>query len=440
MKKEITLTNSSLFYNDTNLTDLAKKYGTPLKITFLDLIRKRVNELTQVFNKVIEENNYRGNFIYLNANKANYGALEIEESYTYAKGLETSSSYDLSLTKAIFDKYNDKEKMIVCNGFKDERYLSEIIDMANKGYNIVAIIDSYSEYEVYANTTFSHPLEIGLRIHMPSLYSEGEDIQNDRFGLLDSEFKTIVEDVKNHPSLVLSTIHFHQRGFDYEKDKFMENIRECFEKYYVYAKKRVSSVINFDMGGGTPLPVDSVFDYQAWAKLLVDYLAIACQKNDITEPNIISENGKYSVKDSVVNIYKVVGVKNTDVYPWYLLDGSLLIALPEMYALGEEIMVRPINNLDKKMIRARLGGITCDCDDIFYDHKLGYMELPEESKDLLIACIGTGSYQNSMNGKGGTHHCLLPEEIDLVKDGEKEFLRHPLQTIEEMKTILKFTK
>ena len=98
----------------------------------------------------------------------------------------------------------------------------------------------------------------------------------------------------------------------------------------------------------------------------------------------------------------------------------------------------PISNLGKPMIKTRLGGITCDCDDVFFDHKKGYIELPN-SDNLYIGLIGTGSYQNSMNGKGGVHHCLLPEEKDLVvytENEERVVVRKELQTVEDILKII----
>jgi arginine decarboxylase len=199
------------------------------------------------------------------------------------------------------------------------------------------------------------------------------------------------------------------------------------------------SVINFDFGGGTPLPVDGKFDYDAYAKSILNHIIDLCKKNDVKIPNLIGENGKYSQKDSTVNIYKVVGTKNTGKYPWYIVDSSLLIAMPEMYALGEPILVKPINNLDKKMVKARLAGITCDCDDVYFNKETGYFLIPECDDDL-IGLLGTGSYQNSMNGKGGVHHCMLPEEKDVIifdKNGKEIVkVRKELQTIENIYDLL----
>ena len=451
-KKDIKIIDGTMYYHGYNLEELASTFKTPLKITFLDIIKERVLNLKNTFDKVIKEENYSGKFIYLNANKANYGALELKEALFASDGLETSSFLDLSLSYELVSKYA-KDKLLFSNGFKDDNYLAEILKVGDNNQNYTCIIDSLDEYEFLVKN--ASKLNVGLRVHLPALYTEeGDVIKNDRFGLMKNEVDYILDDLSKHSNLTLTTIHFHQRGFDFEKDKFLENINKAFDIYYVKAKKKYDSVVNFDIGGGTPLPTYTDFDYYKWAKLLIVTLKEACAKASIDNPNIISENGKYSVKDSTINIYKVVGYKETDrdfnnpssskeFYHWYILDGSLLIALPEMYALGEDILIRPINNLTDVQVKARLSSITCDCDDTYLIKDKGYILMPKKSsKAQYVACIGTGSYQNSMNGKGGVHHCLLPEEKDLVvytKDNKVNYLvRSELQSYDDIKKLIKF--
>lgn len=442
MKKEMAIVEDEIHYAGYSLVDLAKKYGTPLRVSFLNVIKDHVLDLKKAFSMAIDANNYNGKFIYVNANKANYEYKEVKTAYDYGDGIETSSYYDLLLSSEIADKV----RPIVCNGIKGDDYLDKIVSIVKEGYNVINILDSKIEYIKLKEKAQAANVvvNVGCRIHISALYAEENDpVTDDRFGMMDDEFEYILKDIKNNKNLLLSTIHFHQRGFDFEKDKFFENFEKVFV-YYLKAAKELDTVCNFDMGGGTPLPVNYTFDYVAWADMIIKELQRLAKKNNIKEPNLISENGKYGQKDSTVNIYEVVSIKNTCNYPWYVCDGSLLIAMPEMYALGEEILVLPINNLKKETLQGRLSSITCDCDDILYDKQKGYFDLPkfEYGKEKqYIAIFGTGSYQNSMSGKGGWHHCLLPEETDLVIDLDgKEYLRHSLQTIDDVKKLICFEK
>lgn len=432
MKKLRDVKNGELYYNGYNLTELAKRYGTPLKITFLDVITEHITSLKKEFNDAINKTGYQGKFYYLNANKANYSKEEIETSFIAGDGLETSSYYDLLLTLKMFDKHPSfKNKLIVSNGLKLNDYLDEIIKAHLDGFNIIDIIDDLNEYEYLKNKNL--PIKVGFRVHLSSLYES--EVPDDRFGLREDEINYILEDIKN-TKLVLTTIHYHQRGFDYEEDKFKENLLKAFN-YYLKSKKLYDTVNNFDIGGGMPLPISEDFDYSSFINTTLNYLKDLCIKNNVEMPNLIGENGKFSQKDSTVNIYKVVGVKNTGLYPWHIINGSLLIALPEMFALGEPILVTPINNLNKDMVKVRLAGITCDCDDVLFDREKGYFEMPD-SNDNYLGLIGTGSYQNSMNGKGGVHHCLLPEERDIVISNDKITVRNELQSIDDIYRLIHF--
>ena len=442
MKKEIKVINNELLYNGYSLTSLARKYGTPLRVSFLGVIKDHVCELKDAYQKAIKNNNYDGKFIYVNANKANYEYHEVKTAYDAGDGIETSSYYDLLLSKEI----STKDRPIICNGIKGDDYLDEIVKLSKEGYYIIDILDSYEEYLTLKEKAIKacEIVEVGCRIHIPSLYpEEGSPITDDRFGMMEDEFLSIINDIKETRALKLTTIHFHQRGFEFEKDKFVENLEKVLI-FYDKAASTLDTVCNFDMGGGTPLPTDYSVNYEEFADLVIKELMKLTDKYHVKHPNLISENGKYSQKDSTVNIYKVVSVKKTCDVPWYVLDGSLLIAMPEMYALGEEILVEPINNLDHLTLKGRLSSITCDCDDVLYDKKKGYFDLPQfdiKKENQYVAILGTGSYQNSMAGKRGWHHCLLPEEIDVVIDTDgNEFVRNPLQSFEEVKKLINFKK
>lgn len=436
----------SIVPSNVSLMELVKKYGAPLKITFLDNIKEKVVNLKKTFDKAIKQNQYNGKFFTVNANKANYESVGIETAIKAGDGVECSSYYDLLLTKDILLKLGLKNKsLLLCNGYKTLDYVNEIIASKNEGWDIIPIIDCEEEFLSYKNAKLSSPMNVGIRVHLCSQYpEEGNPITDDRFGVLESEFDFIINELKNCKNLVLTTIHFHQRGFEFEEDKYIINLQKSFLNYYVKASKIFKSLNYFDMGGGTPLPESNDFDYDYWANLTIKTIKNMCDKENIAHPNLISENGKYNRKNSVVNIYEVIKVKYTDpIYPWYIVDGCLLIAMPEYYALGEPMKIVPINHLDKKFIKARLCGISCDCDDVFYEKDKGYIALPklENNEHLYIAIMGTGSYQDSMNGKGGIHHCLIPEEKDLIiytnEKGEViEKLQSGLQSIEQIKRLV----
>ena len=431
MKKIEKIEGPNLYYESFNLEELAKKYGTPLKVVFLDNIKNRIQDLQNSFSLAIEKNNYKGSFIYAVANKANYSSEALITSAIYSNSVEVSSHYDLCITQKLYNiaKIN-KNKLIICNGYKPKNYLDKIIEMMEQGFNILNIIDSVNEYEILREKKIA--INVGIRINLKSLYSNDD---NDRFGLTKNEIDYMVEMLKKDKLIRLTTIHFHQRGIHYYNEKFYQNLKYVIENHVVAIAKEIPTLANIDLGGGTPLPVYEDFDYDSWADGIIKFL----QSYEINL-NVILENGRYTFKDSTVNIYEVIGKKETtrDV-PWYIIDGSLLVAMSECFEVGEDLKVAPINLLNNEVVKAKLAGVTCDCDDVFFDKENGHLLLPkiEANQTLYIGLLGTGSYQESMSGRNGVHHCLLPEEKRIVIKNKEINLVNELQKVSDILRLIK---
>lgn len=438
MKSIIKEKNSQIEYYGYNLVDLAEKYGTPLKIQFIDVIKDQIVNLKNTLDKAIADNDYEGKFIYSTANKASYCAESIITSSTYSDAVEVSSYNDLCLTEKIYEIGNiSHNKMIICNGIKEKHYRDKIIELATKNFNMLDIIDSVDEFD-YLEENAKSNINVGLRVNLKSLYGHAE---SDRFGLTKEDFVVLEEKIEKAKNLTCTTIHYHQRGFEYEDDKFYQNLTIALENYFIPMSKKFKTIKNMNLGGGTPLPTFHDFDYEPWADKLIKFF-----KFHNLNCNIIFENGKYTFKDSIVNIYQIVQTKNTNKdFCWYVINGSLLLAMAEKYAVGEDLVVAPINLLNKKLVKAKLAGVTCDCDDTYYDHELDGLMLPEINNDkLYIGILGAGSYQEVMNGRNGIHHCLLPEERRVAiysKDGKVyETLINDLQSPEDLFEIMKCNK
>ena len=187
----------------------------PLKVTFLGFNKEReFQNLQNVFDKVIKKLNYNGKFVYVNANKANYGVEEIEAAYECSDGLECSSYHDLLLTRDIVLRNKTMHpdylsRPIICNGFKKMDYINEIADLSEKGFNIITIIDNQDEYNTYKNLQLTKKLKVGVRVHLHALYAEEDEVvKNDRFGVTEEEYQYILKDIVNYPMLDFKVYSF----------------------------------------------------------------------------------------------------------------------------------------------------------------------------------------------------------------------------------------
>ena len=167
--------------------------------------------------------------------------------------------------------------------FVGEYLIYEDIIPAETDSDIVApvsksILDTDLLYVLFTSGSTGVPKGVGIRHRSVIDYI---DWVTSEFGISEEDFNYILKDIGN-TKLVLTTIHFHQRGFDYEEDKFTLNFKKVFENYYVKAAKKIKTVRNYDMGGGTPLPTSGVFDYEKWAEYVLGLLKTWSEDHGIT--------------------------------------------------------------------------------------------------------------------------------------------------------------
>lgn len=414
-KKYLTCIDDELYYQDVNLYDLVKNYGDPIKVGCPNMIKGKILALKSLFKKAILQHGYQGKYYFANANKASYYAENVITAGKYADFYETSSVSDLAIVRRVFKKGIVNKKKIVCNGIKDIEYLSLIFKMVDEGYEILNIIDNIEEFENIVSYSFKNELELGLRVKLESIYSNNPKIAKyDRFGLYENEIDYIIKKYKSNPKLNLTTIHYHQRGSNFDKVKFLTSLTSAFGAY-ARATKKDKNIINLDIGGGCPYDKIGEFDYQKYVNSIIETLIALSKKEKVKEPNLIQENGRYTVSDSCFNIYKVTNVKKDD-KDWYIINDSFMTSLPNSWALSEDFLILPINLWENKKIPVCLAGNTCDCDDVYYYQSKDEFMLPEikEGQSLFIGVFGMGAYQEILSGIGGIHHCLNREENDLI--------------------------
>lgn len=63
------------------------------------------------------------------------------------------------------------------------------------------------------------------------------------------------------------------------------------------------------------------------------------------------------------------------------------------------------------MIPVRLAGLTCDHDDVYPTRKMPDepILMPANADGLIVGFFECGAYQETLGGRHGAKHCLLPE-------------------------------
>ena len=139
----------------------------------------------------------------------------------------------------------------------------------------------------------------------------------------------------------------------------------------------------FDFGGGVPVPysLDFDFDYARFARLLLAGVRDVCAA--ARRRGTDDRRGVRALHDGAehgAHLFQVVEEKATAPgdAQWYIVDSSLMVALPDSWGIGQKFIVLPFNGYDRPPRRVWLGGLTCDSDDVYREAGTpGYPTLPQ---------------------------------------------------------------
>jgi arginine decarboxylase len=186
---------------------------------------------------------------------------------------------------------------------------------------------------------------------------------------------------------------------------------------------------------------------QRWCREIVKNIQEACRADEVPEPNIFTEFGKYTVGESGAIIFKVMEQKQqNDAERWYIVDNSLMNTIPDAWSIHEKFILLPVNKWDNPYTRVNIGGISCDHSDYYNSEDFNQqIMLPEYSdsdeEPLYIGFFHTGAYQDSISGYGGIKHCLIPSPTHVIVDRDEkgnviDYVYRHEQSVDDMLHIL----
>ncbi|HWQ13935.1 MAG TPA: arginine decarboxylase [Roseiflexaceae bacterium] len=415
-----------IFGGVVDLLELAGRHGAPLEVALCPQITRRVREMRAAFAQAAGRTGYRGGFVYAYATKANFAREATATAVVAGAHYETSSAFDVRIARRLWQEgLLPPERLVLCNGSKEPPYLEAILELRTAGFaNVVPVLDDPQEFEALA--ACPAPLQLGVRERK----DEGDLVAGatygyDRFGMLPEELVALARRVaETHHRIVL----YHSMVGSQLDDSALF-VREILESLAGFAllKPHAPDMTYFDFGGGVPTGAYSLnfaFDYAGFAEELQRMVGEACDARGIPHPHLVGEFGRYTVADHGAHVFRLGRIKrgHPGAPPWYLLDGSLMVALPDILIVkGQQFICLALNHLDAVAGPVTLGGRrTCDSDDFYPRTGAPPLVLPlldegaNAAEPLLLAFFGTGAYQSMLSGEGGAHHCLAPEAPKLV--------------------------
>lgn len=440
--------NGYLVFNGVPLIYLIKKYGTPLKLTYLPKVGTQIKRARNLFTRAMKSLGYRGNYYYCYCTKSSHFRYILEEVLRHEVHIETSSAFDIDLVRQLYKKKKiDKDKIIICNGYKPENYLTKIVDLINDGFeNVIPICDNWKEIDFY-DKNVQGECKIGIRVATEE--EPNFEFYTSRLGVRHSEVvRFYKEKIADNPKFKLKMLHFFVDTGIKDSLYYWGELKKAI-KLYCEIKRESDELKAINIGGGMPIrnSLGFEFDYKYMVKEIVANILQACEEEEVPEPDIFTEFGKYTVGESGANIFSVIGQKKqNDAEVWYMIDNSLMTTLPDAWGIGERFILLPINKWYNDYRRVNIGGLSCDNSD-YYNSEIheSQVYLPgfpaDDAEPLYLGFFHTGAYQDSISGYGGIKHCLIPspKHVVIYKDAKGNIvdeLYQPEQSAEDMLKIL----
>jgi len=410
-----------LYFNDIPLMDLVKKNGTPLRLSYLPKISDNINKAKNIFSKVFKELNYPSKYHYSYCTKSSHFSFIVKKALENGVHLELSSAFDVDLALKLYDqKHITKDTYIICNGFKREAYVTNIIKLLEQGFkNVIPIIDTKEELKEFTSNT-NAKLNIGIRI--ASEEEPDYEFYTSRLGI---NAKDIIPFYKEHiqanSNIKLNMLHFFISTGIKDDANYWSELNKTID-LYCQLKKLCPELNAINIGGGFPIrnSLGFDYDYEYIVKEIVSQIQSKCNNKKVPCPDIFTEFGNYTVGESGALFFKVLRQKKqNDNETWNMIDGSLMNSLPDTWGMNVRYILLPLNHWENEYERVNIGGLSCDGQDYYNSEvHLNQLYLPKitNGEPLYVGFFHTGAYQEALGGFGGIKHCLIPDPKYVVID------------------------
>ncbi|HEX9716191.1 MAG TPA: biosynthetic arginine decarboxylase, partial [Desulfurivibrionaceae bacterium] len=294
----------------------------PMLIRFHDLLRNRVERINKAFNDAIVELEYKSVYRGVYPIKVNQLREVVEEIIDAGKpfhhGLEVGSKPELYAALAF---HEDRESLIICNGYKDALYIKTALLGRKLGKKIILVVEKVEEVTNiirYAKELKVEPM-IGLRVRLMSggkgkwEKSTGEDA---KFGLSTQEILQVSELLKEADLAdCLKLVHFHSGSQIPDILTIKKAVREG-AMFYAKIKQLGHGLEYIDVGGGLGVDYDGSrttfhssinYSLNEYARDIVYNIMDVCDSQGVAHPIIISESGRAVVAHHSVLVVETFG-------------------------------------------------------------------------------------------------------------------------------------
>ena len=375
----------------------------PLLIRFDDILEDRLERIHGAFERAIAQYGYAGRYQGVFPVKCNQQRHVVEELVSSGRrwhfGLEAGSKAELLIALSLID---DPEALLICNGYKDQRYIETAILARRLGRQPVVVIEQADEVEriIAASQELGAAPLIGIRAKLSARSTGrwGSSVgERAKFGLSVPELLATVEALRAADLLgELRLLHFHV-GSQINDIAVLKDALQEAGQIYGELTKLGAPMGYLDVGGGLGIDYDGSrtassastnYSLQNYANDVVATVKECCEPHGIPVPTLVSESGRAIASHFSVLVFDVLGAGSLPgaVPPRQHDEALILRNLRDTYTAitateaAVEASVEALQEAWNDALKFK--------DDALAAFRLGYLGLPERglAEQLTWAC------------------------------------------------------
>ncbi len=301
----------------------ARGIAMPVLLRFGDILSSRIAAINLSFQKAIEESGYKSVFRGVFPIKVNQQQQVLEDIVAYGRqfhhGLEAGSKPELIAALA---HSQDRESLIVCNGYKDEEFIDLALYALKMGLQTILVIEMPSELPLILERAQRMKVKprIGVRA---KLATRGGGHWNEsggdrsQFGLNAAQIIDLVDQLRAANQLdCLEMLHYHLGSQIPNIRSVQAGIVEA-GRMYVDLVREGARMGMLNVGGGLAVDYDgSHSNFASSANYTIDEYAAdivegIMQRTDeagIPHPILVSESGRATVAHHAVLLFDIFDI------------------------------------------------------------------------------------------------------------------------------------
>ena len=401
-----------LSLGDCTLSDLARRYGTPLYVLDETTLRATCRAYREALAR-----HYPGEALALYASKANSSLAITALVAAEGLGLDAVSAGEL-LTA--FQGGMAGERIVLHGNNKSREELALAV-----AHGVTVVADNWRDLELLAELApgFPGPARLmlrftpGIECHTHEYIRTGH--LDSKFGFDPDQLEAVLRHLTTCPWVRLTGLHAHIGSQIFELQPHRD-LAAVLADALALARSLGHPVEDLNVGGGLGIRYvasDDPPSIDAWVRTVAEAVVEACRERGLVLPRLLCEPGRSLVATAGVTLYEVGSRKPIPGLRTYIsVDGGMSdnprpITYQSQYTalLADRPMAEPNETVT-------VAGKHCESGDVL----LKDLALPPATAGDVLVVFATGAYNASM----GSNYNRIPRPATvLVAEGSAELVQ-----------------